>query len=182
MQHLARAGSLAGGRLVVQLASRPGVKDEDQFDAVAEAVYSRGNCLLVIDDAMGALTVRPPYYVRRVWGMGRSRGVGAMALVTMAHNIPRDFLTQAEHVVAFELHNADDADRLRREAAAELAEALELRRWEYIWYDRAQRLARRFRPLSRAGDVAALAPARIEVAPNLTAGDSAAGTVPRGGR
>lgn len=138
-----------GGRVTMQLAPRPDLKDDDQLDAVCEAVYSRCNALLVMDDVMGVLGAnRTPYYARRCLTMGRARGIGLINLVTSAHNIPRGMLDQAEHIVAFELHNADDAERLAREGSPALREALTLARYEFFWYDSESKTAKRFKPLA----------------------------------
>lgn len=134
-------------RLVVQLADRPDVRDDAQVDAAAEAVYARGNVLLVVDDAMGALSVRPPYYLARCLGMGRSRGVGVMSIVTNVHNIPRDMLPQSDHVITGETHNEDDVKRLEREGAVELGAARTLPRHEFLWYSREDGNTKRFKLL-----------------------------------
>ncbi|PKN80098.1 MAG: hypothetical protein CVU47_09605 [Chloroflexi bacterium HGW-Chloroflexi-9] len=136
--------------ITVQLSDMPGMKDLDQVDRVAQAAYKLGNVLLVLDDAMGVLTVDPPYYLNRVITMGRARGVGFMAIVQRTHRIPRVLMTEAEHVVAFELPGAEDVDRLAREAGPALAAARDLRRWHYIWYAREQRITQAFNPLRRA--------------------------------
>jgi hypothetical protein len=146
--HLDALLNVHGQHLVVQLATRPDLKDADQLDAVAEAAYELCNVLLVVDDAMGVVGTTPPYYLNRVLGMGRSRGVGCMTVAVKAHHIPRDFLNQAEHVIAFEVSNEDDIERLTREASSAFRELPELRRFEYIWYDREQRIAQRFEPLT----------------------------------
>lgn len=43
---------------------------------------------------MSALSTREPYYVKRVTGMGRARGVGFMSIVTSVFNIPCEVVTQ----------------------------------------------------------------------------------------
>lgn len=136
--------------VTVQLSDMPGVKDIEQIDRVAEAAYKLGNTLLVVDDAMGVMTTDPPYYLNRVLTMGRSRGVGFMGIVQRTHRIPRVLLTEAEHVIAFEMVGAEDVDRLVREVGPEMAAARDLRRWHYIWNDREQRQVHRFAPLPRA--------------------------------
>jgi energy-coupling factor transporter ATP-binding protein EcfA2 len=134
-------------RITVQLSDMPGMSDLEQVDRVAHAAYKLGNVLLVLDDAMGVHTVNPPYYLNRVITMGRARGVGFLAIVQRAHRIPRVLMTEAEHLVAFELPGAEDVDRLAREANPALAAAGDLRRWHYIWYAREQRITQAFNPL-----------------------------------
>jgi energy-coupling factor transporter ATP-binding protein EcfA2 len=130
-----------------QLADRPDLTDEQQADAVAQAAYTLGNVLLVIDDASGVLTARPPYYVNRAASLGRARGVGVLALMARAHNVPAVLRTEAEHIVLFQQYGDDDIDRLVREVGPDAARARELPRWGYMWIDREGGTVQQFNPL-----------------------------------
>jgi energy-coupling factor transporter ATP-binding protein EcfA2 len=124
-----------------------GTDDAAQLDRLAKFAFTRGNMLFVVDDAMGVMTVRPPYFVNRIITMGRGRGVGFMAVSQRVHMIPRVLLTEAEHLIVFELHGQDDFDRLTSEGGAEIGEAEALPRYWFYWLDREQRVGQLFQPL-----------------------------------
>lgn len=117
----------------------PNLNATEQLDALAHAVYEHGNVLFVVDDAMNAMGVAPPHWINNIVTMGRSRGIGLISIVQRAHHIPRVLLTEAEHVVAFELHGESDVKRLREEVAQELEQTTGLQRFHFAWYSRGTR-------------------------------------------
>lgn len=125
------------GAITVQL--DPAGDDDPQFDGTMRAAFELGNVLVVVDDAMGILQVRATKWLQRVITMGRARGVGFVSVVQRAHWIPRILLSEAEHIVAFELHDVDDLDVLMRTGNRSLERAGTLRRWEYLCYSRRDR-------------------------------------------
>lgn len=132
----------------------------DQLDAVAEAAYHIGNLLFVVDDAMGVLDSNPTPFVAKILTEGRARGVGFLALVQRLHRIPLVLLTEAEHVVAFQLFGKSDVERLDDTRG----EAMQLERGQlaamvrslpahhYVWTELGKTV-QRFEPLhlSKAG-------------------------------
>lgn len=134
--HLTRVEA-GGSRSVVDLYGT-------QIDAVANAAFELGNCLLVLDDVAMVVGAQPPLALNDVVIAGRSQGVGFVGLTQRVHNIPRVFLDQAMHVVAFRQQGAEDVARLAREVNPALAAASDLnlpdtsrgeRVGEFIWYD-----------------------------------------------
>ncbi|MGE0136099.1 MAG: hypothetical protein AB7L91_19085 [Dehalococcoidia bacterium] len=137
-------------RITVHFTSAPaGMRNTAEFyatqiDAVARAAFDHGNLLLVLDDVAMVVGTQPPGGLNDIVIAGRSRGVGFAGLTQRVHNIPRVFLDQATHVVAFRQQGKDDVDRLVRECHPDLAAASALglpdtsrgeRVGEFIWYD-----------------------------------------------
>ena len=69
-------------------------------------------------------------------------GVGFMGLVQRVHRIPLIFITEAEHIIAFELHGESDVRRLATEGDKSLEAAATLERYDYLWYDRDARITK----------------------------------------
>jgi len=138
-------------RIVVQLASRPGVDDAAQVDAAAQAVFDLRDTLFVLDDAMGVLESRAPYFVRRLVTMGASRGCGFMAVSQRVHSIPLLFLSEASHLLAFVAYDDDDVSRLVLHGGPGFETVRTLAPREYLWCDRTKvpRTVHRFKPLRR---------------------------------
>lgn len=125
-------------RIVVQLSIRPDLANDPatgaklQVDAVAEAAYLLGNVLFACDDMQGVYTSTPGHYLHAVATMGRSRGVGALCLVTSVISFPLDFLRSANHVVSFAMHEDAEVFRLAK-VRPEFAQVGGLARYEYVW-------------------------------------------------
>jgi hypothetical protein len=159
---LAGAGARAGllrrlleehTRIVVQLADRPDYApknpeqaDTIQVDAIAQAAYALGNVLFVLDDLQGVYSSAPSFYARRVLTMGRSRGVGAMGIVTSVYNLPLEFIRQTNHIVAFAQHLEEDVRRLAA-VRPDFAAVAELEGHGYIWGDLDAGIVEEFEPL-----------------------------------
>lgn len=142
-------------RIVVQLADRPDYakgdpakSDQLQVDAVAEAAYTLGNVLFACDDMQGVYTSQPSYFLHRVATMGRSRGVGALCLVTSVINFPLDFLRSSNHIVAFAMHEETEVARLRA-AHPGLAAVADLAPFEHVWADLDRGIVQECAPLAR---------------------------------
>lgn len=120
----------------------------EQLDTAARSAFVRGNLLFVLDDAMGVEGSKVSKWIGNIITQGRARGVGFLAIVQRIHWVPLIFLTEAEHIVTFEIHGEADRDRLERDGHPELAAAGGLQRFEYLWYSREDRSVVAFAPIA----------------------------------
>jgi hypothetical protein len=107
----------------------------DKFDRVCRLHFERGNCHLIADELKkiyhgSGLTDAH----NDILTNGRSRGVGMTGTSQRPMRIPREQLSETEHLFVFLLKDPDDADRVDSLTAGRLpVEPVSLDRYHYIY-------------------------------------------------
>jgi energy-coupling factor transporter ATP-binding protein EcfA2 len=110
----------------------------DEIGRALEVVFRRGKTVVVVDEALHACTAsRIPRGYRACLVSGRGRGVQVVTLSQRLAGLHNDVLSESWHYVLFRL-GGTDLDKARAWGVGEeaLALAAELRRYEYVWWDR----------------------------------------------
>lgn len=114
---------------------RPKAPDIEWFDALCQLVYDRGGTHLIADELKSvyhgsSLTNHHNLLLTN----GRDKGVGFTATTQRPQRIPREAISEAEHVFTFRLKDPDDVDRIDTVTAGELPEEPKaLDRYHYIY-------------------------------------------------
>ena len=134
------------GAITVQL--QPFGEAVEQLDSIARAAFVRGNLLFILDDAMGVEGARASKWVNNIITQGGARGVGFIAVVQRVHWVPIIFLTEAGHIIAFQIHGEEDQKRLMAYGHPDLGAAGGLQKYEYLWYSLDDRRVVAYAPIA----------------------------------
>ena len=90
------------------------VVDNESALRCMEQAYNTGNSFIYIDEVTALIEPRsrPDKIFYDVWQRGRSRNVGAWAVTQRPVEIPRIFISEAEHIFMFRLVLPDDRSRV----------------------------------------------------------------------
>lgn len=113
----------------------PNRPDLDTFDEICRLFYERGNHHLIADELKtvyhgAGLTEHHNLILTN----GRSKGVGFTGTTQRPLRIPREQISESEHLFAFRLKDPDDADRVDSVTAGRLpVEPVALDRYHYLY-------------------------------------------------
>ncbi len=84
-------------------------KEEPQFRRFCKYAFSKGNCVVIIDEAHNYVTKQKilKEYNQLILS-GRPRGISVISISTRPATLPNNVLTNAKHVVAFRLNIESD--------------------------------------------------------------------------
>lgn len=90
------------------------VVDNESAIRCIEQAYNTGNSFIYIDEVTALIEPRsrPDKIFYDIWQRGRSRNVGAWAVTQRPVEIPRIFISEAEHIFMFRLVLPDDRARV----------------------------------------------------------------------
>lgn len=78
-----------------------------------EWILYRENCIVYVDEVMAiSPSVNMPYGYARAVQMGRGKGIGVWSTSQRPARIPQNLISEAEHIIAFELRNPNDLKRV----------------------------------------------------------------------
>lgn len=134
-------GSMEKPRLVTRFNSHylTQVYQADEYDSRLEKFFldilKEGYTFVYIDETEGLCTANSvPLAIRKIWKQGRSLHVPAMVSSQTYTGIPRIFKTQAQKFIAFKVGD-EDAPDIAIKMHIEEADMLEMKIWEYFFYD-----------------------------------------------
>lgn len=128
---------------------RPEGIDREHFDEVCRLFYEKGNHHLIIDELKSvyhgtALTEHHNLLLTN----GRDKGVGTTATTQRPMRVPREAISEAEHLFVFKLKDPDDQKRIQKVTAGELpTEPVNLDQRHYLYEHDALEEPKQHKPL-----------------------------------
>lgn len=123
----------------IRVALDPRADPEDFWENVLWDVYEAGNCHVYLDEATAIYdNSRPTRATKSIWQRGREFKVGGSASTQRPVDIPRIFISEANHYFVFRLNDAEDRKRVASFVGPQVLEPMpagEANRYAY-WYKR----------------------------------------------
>lgn len=96
-------------RVRVRVALEGGRDFEKFWESVLQEVYEATDLVVYVDEASGIIdSTKPGPWLNSVWTRGREFNETGIAATQRPRNIPRIFLTEAEHYFVFTLRHPED--------------------------------------------------------------------------
>jgi len=113
----------------------PDRPDLDTFDDICRLFYERGNHHLIADELKTVYHGRGlTEHHNLILTNGRSKGVGLTGTTQRPLRVPREQISESEHLFVFRLKDPDDADRVDSVTAGTLpVEPVALDRYHYLY-------------------------------------------------
>lgn len=114
---------------------RPERIDVDEWDELCRLVYQKGNHHLIGDELKSVYHGRGlSEHHNLLLTNGRDKGVGFTGTTQRPMRVPREAVSEAEHIFIFKLKDPDDQDRVAKVTAGELpTEPVNLPHYKYIY-------------------------------------------------